>query len=95
MRSKTWSRSITDFDHESGRTGTGRSFRHRQGTSKTDRQDSKAHHNYHGAPFAREEYEAVRQRVLAVSGISIYGVGLPGPTSYDIVSAASRNLRDR
>ena len=63
---------------------------------------SKTHHNYRGAPFAREEYEAASQSLflslslsLAVSGISIYGHGLPGPTSYDIVSAGSRNLRDR
>lgn len=38
-----------------------------------------------------------KQSAFPVSGmnVSIYGRRLPAPTSYDIVSVGSRNLRDR
>lgn len=75
--------------------------------SKTDRSVTrclKMHHNYRGSPLAarprprflaRVEYEAALAFPVSGTNVSIYGCRLPAPTSYDIVSAGSQNLRDR
>lgn len=102
--------SIVNFDHAGGVDPAGCITKAAAGRcatpSKTDRSVTrclKMHHNYRGIPLVPLPGPAfsrgwnTKQLAFPVSGtsVSIYGCRLPAPTSYDIVSVGSQNLRDR